>query len=211
MQKFALLFLLLITASMSFVFGVPALAQESTEESTGEEMIDEEMTDEEMTDEELADDTMMAGEEPDEEMTDEELADDTMMEDAIAVDSPLKQLMAGTDPHEIQCKTGQQLVFKASNWRPVCINESSFDILLSRGWVSSHDPSHDDLMKMMEGIPQPEVEEMPEETEEMPGDSSIEIEEEVAVEEETTPGNDTEVEPQSYTIELRESMEMGAQ
>jgi hypothetical protein len=181
MQKFALFFLLIITASVSFAFQAPALAQ-STEEPTGEEMMDGEMTD-------------------------EELADDTMMEDTMSdvVDSPLKQLIAGIDPHEIQCKTGQQLVFKASNWRPVCINESSFGILLNRGWVSSHDPSHDDLMKMMEGIP------MPEETEEMPGDSSIEIEEDVLVEEETIPGNETEAEPQSYTIELRESMDMGAQ
>lgn len=191
MQKFALFFLLMITASVPFVFQAPALAQESTEP----------------TDEEMMDETMMEGETPtDETITDEDLADDTMMEDTMDDDiaSPLRQLMEGTDPHEIQCKMGQHLVFKASNWRPACINESSLDILMSRGWVSSHDPSHDDLMKMMEGIPKLEETEVPE-------DGSVEIEEDVVVEEETIPGNETEAEPQNYTIELRESMDMGAQ
>lgn len=191
MQKLALFFLLMITASMSFVFQTTALAQESTEP----------------TDKEMMDETMLEGETPtDETMTDEDLADDAMMEDNTddVVVSPLRQLMAGTDPHEIQCKTGQHLVFKASNWRPVCINESSLDILKSRGWVSNHDPSHDDLMKMMESIPKLEETEVPE-------DDSVEIEEDVVVEEETIPGNETEAEPQNYTIELRESMDMGAQ
>ncbi|HWP78869.1 MAG TPA: hypothetical protein VNL34_04380 [Candidatus Nitrosotenuis sp.] len=191
MQKFALFFLLLITASAPFVFEAPILAQESIEP----------------TDEEMMDETMMEGETPtDETMTDEDLADDAMMEDTMddTIVSPLRQLMTGTDPHEIQCKTGQHLVFKASNWRPACINESSLDILMSRGWISSHDPSHEDLMKMMEGIPKLEEKEMPE-------DDSVEIEEDVVVEEETIPGNETEAEPQNYTIELRESMDMGAQ
>lgn len=191
MQKFALFFLLLITASVPFAFDVHILAQESTEP----------------TDEEMMDETMMEGETPtDETMTDEDLADDAMMENTMddTIVSPLRQLMAGTDPHEIQCKTGQHLVFKASNWRPACINESSLDILMSRGWVSNHDPSHEDLMKMMEGIPKLEEKEMPE-------DGSVEIEEDVVVEEETIPGNETEAEPQNYTIELRESMDMGAQ
>lgn len=75
---------------------------------------------------------------------------------------------------------------------------------MSRGWISSHDPSHEDLMKMMEGISKLEEKEMPE-------DDSVEIEEDVVVEEETIPGNETEAEPQNYTIELRESMDMGAQ
>lgn len=191
MQKFALFFLLMITASMPLVFQAHVLAQESTQS----------------TDEEMSDETMIEGETPtDETMTDEDLADDAMMEDTMddTVTSPLMQLMAGTDPHEIQCRTGQHLVFKASNWRPACINESSLDILLGRGWVSNHDPSHEDLMKMMEGIPKLEEKEMPE-------DGSVEIEEDVVVEEDTMPGNETEAEPQSHTVELSESMDMGAQ
>ncbi|MEM4250184.1 MAG: hypothetical protein QW395_07875, partial [Candidatus Nitrosotenuis sp.] len=172
MQKFALFFLLMITASTPFMFQAAVLAQEATEP----------------TDEEMMDETMLEGKTPDETMTDEDLTDDV-------ITSPLRQLMTGTDPHEIRCKTGQHLVFKASNWRPVCINESSLDILKSRGWVSNHDPSHDDLMKMMEGIPKLEETEVPE-------DGSVEIEEDIVVEEETIPGNETEEEPQSYTIEL---------
>ncbi|MEO9309045.1 MAG: hypothetical protein ABI337_01980 [Nitrososphaera sp.] len=201
MQKFALFFLLTIMASMPFMFQVRVLAQESTE-TTNEQMMNETMTDQEMMDE-----TMSEGEtQSDEAITDEDLADDAMVEDTItdAMMSPLKQLMAGIDPHEIQCKAGQHLVFKASNWRPACINESSLDILMNRGWVSSHDPTHDDLMKMMESIPKSEGMEMPE-------DGSIQIEEDVVVDEETVPGNETEAEPQNHTIELRESMDMGAQ
>ncbi|HXG74564.1 MAG TPA: hypothetical protein VNK44_07085 [Candidatus Nitrosotenuis sp.] len=191
MQKFALFFLLMITASTSLAFQAPALAQESAE----------------TTDEEMTGETMLEGEVPaDETLNDEDLADDTVMQDTTNDNmlSPLRQLMAGTDPHQIQCKTGQHLVFKASNWRPACINESSLAVLMDRGWVSSHDPSHDDLMKMMEGIPKSEEPEAPE-------DDSVKIEEDVVLEEETVPGNETESEPQNYTIELRESMDMGAQ
>jgi hypothetical protein len=229
MQRLALLLLLAITASMIFAFEMPILAQEAPEEPTGEEAMEEEMTDEEladdtmmeeeameeeMTDEELADDTMMEEEAMEEEMTDEELADDTMMEEIEDVDSPLEQMVAGTDPHEIQCKAGQKLVFKASNWRPSCINESSYDILAARGWVSSHDPTHDDLAMMVDEYmtAHPQETEEPEATEE-----EIEIEEDVMVEEEAIPGNGTEsevegeTEPQSYSVELSESMDMGAQ
>lgn len=118
--------------------------------------------------------------------------------------SPLKQLAMGVDPHEIQCDSGQTLVFKSSNWRPACINEPSFAILLERGWASSHDPSHEDLKKMMDDF----MESHPEMTE---GDSEIEIEEDVTLEGETDTTGGNETEPQSHTIELREDMEMGAQ
>ncbi|MFN3655418.1 MAG: hypothetical protein ACK4TO_08880, partial [Candidatus Nitrosotenuis sp.] len=156
MQKFALFFLLLIIASAPFVFKATALAQESTEP----------------TDEKMRDETMVEGETPTDETMTNDLADDAMMEDTVddTIASPLRQLMAGTDPHEIRCKTGQHLVFKASNWRPACINESSLDILMSRGWVSNHDPSHEDLTKMMESIPKLEESEVTE-------DGSVEIEE----------------------------------
>jgi hypothetical protein len=195
MQKLALILLLVITASMIFTFGTPAIAQESGGSSGGE-----------MTDEEMTDDTM----------ADEEMMDDTMMEEVMeTVASPLKQMAAGVDPHEIQCSVGQKLVFKSSNWRPSCINESSYDVLAARGWVSSHDPTHEDLAKMVDDYmvahPQEETE-VPEETQD-----SVEIEEDVVVEEEEIPGNGTETEtegqtePQSYSIELSESMDMGAQ
>jgi hypothetical protein len=129
----------------------------------------------------------------------------------MAADTPLKQMMFGVDPHEIQCKDGQVLVFKASNWRPSCVNESSFDVLSARGWVTSHDPTHEDLAKMQDDYMAKHASE-----EETKDKSQIEIEEEVSMEDKTSNnGTDTktegEMEPQSYTIELREDMSMSSQ
>lgn len=210
MQGLTLLLLLGIVASTMFGFA-PVFAQEAPSEGemTDEEMTDEEMADEEVTDEEVADEEVM-----DETMDDtmeetDETMEDTMEEEMLTtapIASPLQQLKSGTDPHEIQCGDGMKLVFKASNFRPSCIKESSYDILSQRGWVSAHDPSHEELAGMVESIPKDEVmEETPEETEE-----EIELEEEVEVEESASSGNGTEPTPQNYTIELSESMEMGA-
>jgi hypothetical protein len=127
--------------------------------------------------------------------------------------------MSGIDPHEIQCREGQVLVFKASNWRPSCVNESSLEILSARGWVASHDPTHEDLTKMQDDYISEHTgeEAMEEETmEETEDEEQIEIEEDVVMEEETSSnGTDTETEgeteQQSYTIELREDMSMSSQ
>ena len=211
MQGLTLLLLLGIVASTMFGFA-PVFAQEAPSEGemTDEEMTDEEMADEEVTDEEVADEEVMdetmddTMEETDETM--EDTMEEEMLTTATPVASPLQQLKSGTDPHEIQCGDGMKLVFKASNFRPSCIKESSYDILSQRGWVSAHDPSHEELAGMVESIPKDEVmEETPEETEE-----EIELEEEVEVEESASSGNGTEPTPQNYTIELSESMEMGA-
>ena len=48
--------------------------------------------------------------------------------------SPLKQLNAGVQPKEIQCKTSMELVFKTSG-DPACVKTSSVQELLSRGWI----------------------------------------------------------------------------
>jgi hypothetical protein len=114
-------------------------------------------------------------------------------------DSSLKQLRMGVDPHDIECRVGQMLVFKASNWQPACINTSSYQALHERNWIADHDPSHADLMGMKEEYlsknppvikEEPKVPEQPEEP---------------VVE------NATDNEPKNYTIELREEMNMGAQ
>jgi hypothetical protein len=60
-------------------------------------------------------------------------------------------------------------------------------------------------MGMMESIPKETMEETPEETE-----GEIELKEQVEVEENAVSGNGTEPTPQSYKIELAESMEMGS-
>lgn len=224
MQKLALLFLLAITASMMFSLNTVVFAQESTE-TPGDAMTDEEIVDE-TTDEEVTDDEAMADDAMDD-TTDEEMADDTMveettdetMEDTMVeeetyVSTPLQQLMGGTDPHEIACGEGLQLVFKATNFRPACVKESSYQILLQRGWASSHDPTHEELMGMVESLPVQETEdttdETTDETADEPTNEEVNMEEEVNVEEDTSTGNGTEPTPQSYTIELAESMEMGA-
>lgn len=207
---------------MIFTFTVPALAQESdpdASEGMVEEDVSEEVTDEEaMAEEEVPEDMMedvpeeAMGEEMTDEMTDEDLADDMMPVETMTLTpffSPLAQLTMGVDPHDIECKTGQKLVFKATNWSPACINESSLPILSARGWVAAHDPTHEDLAKMVEDhtAKYPPVEETPEEEE-----SQVEVEEGIEVEEEASAGNgnSTEPEPQSHTIELREDMDMGA-
>ena len=199
MQNLALLLLLGVVASTMFGFS-PVFAQESTEEPSEGEMTDEEIVDEEVADEEITDEQVM-----EDDMTEDDVSEEMMTTSMESIASPLQQLKSGTDPHEIQCGEGMKLVFKASNFRPACIKESSHDVLLQRGWVSAHDPSHEDLMGMMDSIPKETMEETPEETE-----GEIELEEEVEVEESTASGNGTEPTPQSYTIELAESMEMGA-
>jgi len=151
----------------------------------------------------------MMGEEMTDEMTDEDMADDMMPVETMTLTpffSPLAQLTMGVDPHDIECKTGQKLVFKATNWSPACINESSLPILSARGWVAAHDPTHEDLAKMVEEhmAKQPPVEEVPEE------ESQVEVEEGIEVEEEASAENGNSTEPQNHTIDLREDMDMGA-
>jgi len=132
----------------------------------------------------------------------------TMMEEEEHIASPRQQLMSGTDPHEIQCADGMQLVFKATNFHPACVKESSYQVLLQRGWVSAHNPSHEELSGMIADLPVPE--ETTEETSDEETDEEITIEEDVDIQEDSTTENGTEVTPQSHTIELSESMEMGA-
>ena len=197
MQNLALLLLLAITASTIFAFDGAVFAQEAEapEEEITEE-VSEETEGEVMEDESVEEGAM----EDDAEVMEDEM-EATMMEDD--VDSPRQQLMSGTDPHEIACGTGLQLVFKATNFHPACVKESSYQVLLQRGWVSDHDPSHEELAGLIAGLPVPE-----ETTGETP--EEVEIEEGIDIEEESATGNGTEVTPQSHTIELSESMEMGA-
>ena len=197
MQNLALLLLLAITASTVFAFdGVFAQEAEAPEEEITDE-VSEETEGEVMEDESMEEGTM----EDDAEVMEDEM-EATMMDDD--VDSPRQQLMSGTDPHEIQCADGMKLVFKATNFHPACVKESSYQVLLQRGWVSDHDPSHEELAGLIAGLP------VPEETSDEETPDEVEIEEGIDIEEESAAGNGTEITPQSHTIELSESMEMGA-
>lgn len=183
MRKFALFFMLALTISMIAVLSEPVFAEEmaggTTDEATADSSADKAMN---------------------EEMTATSSATMEATPTESHVDSPLKQLSMGVDPHQIQCSEGHKLVFKASNWNPACVKESSFQTLSAWGWVANHDPSHDDLTKMMDE----HMAKYPKETETQPP-----VEENAAPVDST---NDTsKPKPQSHTINLSESMDMGAQ
>jgi hypothetical protein len=117
--------------------------------------------------------------------------------------SPLKQLVMGVDPHQIQCKSGQSLVFKASNWRPACVNDSTLQALQERGWIASSEPSDEDLMKMKdEYVSTSRIKPTTEE-------GGVSIDENVTIEETTnTASNQTK--SHNYSIDLKENVDIGA-
>ena len=56
--------------------------------------------------------------------------------DAIAYfPPPLKQISQGTDPSNVTCTEGKSLVLKQSNGLPACVNPSSIEKLIVRGWA----------------------------------------------------------------------------
>ncbi|MFI5416966.1 MAG: hypothetical protein ACHQW9_02815 [Nitrososphaerales archaeon] len=197
--------MLALTASAVMVLSEPVFAQEMEGDVTSEEMSEEIST---------ADETMI--EETTDEATSEETTDDssdvmaetTMLE--THTDSPLKQMSMGIDVHQIQCSPGHKLVFKATNWNPACVKESSFQTLLAWGWIANHDPSDEDLTKMLAD----HMAKYPTEQETETEDNEAQMEENMDVDDDTssTNGTDTDApEPQSHTINLTESMDMGAQ
>jgi hypothetical protein len=205
MRKFALFFMLALTASAVMVLSGDVTSEEMSEEiSTADETMTEETTDE-ATSEETTDETMT------EETTDDSsdgMAETTMLE--THTDSPLKQMSMGIDVHQIQCSPGHKLVFKATNWNPACVKESSFQTLLAWGWIANHDPSDEDLTKMLAD----HMAKYPTEQETETEDNEAQMEENMDVDDDTssTNGTDTDApEPQSHTINLTESMDMGAQ
>ena len=197
MHKFVVLFMLAFTVSLIAVMVEPVFAEDMSNSTSNEQMTDTQPTDESETNEQTTDNE----ETPDE-------SSDNMKEYAMAphLDSPLKQMSMGTDPHEIQCKSGYKLVFKASNWSPACIKESSFQTLLTWGWASNHDPSHEDMQKMMDEYAVTH----PKETEK---EDHANMNENMDVtEKSTTNSTSADVKtPQNHTVNLSESMDMGTQ
>ncbi|HEY8110950.1 MAG TPA: hypothetical protein VIG05_08805 [Candidatus Nitrosotenuis sp.] len=204
MRKFALFFMLALTASAVMVLSEPVFAQEMEGDVTSEEMSEEISTADETMTEEITDEATS------EETTDDSsdgMAETTMLE--THTDSPLKQMSMGIDVHQIQCSPGHKLVFKATNWNPSCVKESSFQTLLAWGWIANHDPSDEDLTKMLADHMAKYPTEQETETE-----NEAQMEENMDVDDDTssTNGTDTDApEPQSHTINLTESMDMGAQ
>lgn len=61
--------------------------------------------------------------------------------------SPKGQYASGADLHEIECKQGYDLVFKAKSWSPACVKTSSVERLISLGWAANHDAQHKKMME----------------------------------------------------------------
>ena len=51
--------------------------------------------------------------------------------------SPVKQRAVGSDPQNIVCKEGRELIFKSSSLQPACVKPSSIEKLVQRQWASS--------------------------------------------------------------------------
>jgi hypothetical protein len=196
MHKFALFFMLALTASAIAVLSEPVFAQEMTNDVTSEEMTDGMTATDEAMSEETTDDSS-------------DSMETTMME--FHIDSPLKQMSMGVDPHQIQCSPEHKLVFKASNWNPACVKESSFQTLSAWGWIANHDPSEEELTKMMADHMAKYPPKQDTETEQ---ENEAQMEENMDVDDDASNTNGTSTdapEPQSHSINLSESMDMGAQ
>lgn len=49
--------------------------------------------------------------------------------------SPLKQFKSGIAANNVSCNDGLQLIFKAENGSPACVNHDTSKILIERGWA----------------------------------------------------------------------------
>ena len=50
-------------------------------------------------------------------------------------ESPYKQIQHGIDPQAVECKTGYELIFKATNLHPVCVKPETKSKLIEREWA----------------------------------------------------------------------------
>lgn len=48
---------------------------------------------------------------------------------------PLKQISQGVEPSHVTCTEGKAIVLKQSNGLPACVNPSSVEKLILRGWA----------------------------------------------------------------------------
>ncbi|QLH06393.1 dienelactone hydrolase family protein [Nitrosopumilus ureiphilus] len=57
---------------------------------------------------------------------------------------PLKQISQGTEPSNVTCTEGKELVLKQSDGLPACVNFSSVEKLIMRGWAIHILPDYSD-------------------------------------------------------------------
>lgn len=185
MQALKLLLLLGIIASAMFALHTNAFAQ-TVRNDTSTDSTDSAATEDANTD--TASDGVL-----------DKRMGGTMPDTKETYKSPLQQLMAGTDPHQIQCGAGLKLVFKATNFHPACVKETTSQILLNRGWVSSHVPSSEEITDMISKLPKLDTKK-----------DDVKMDEKMNMDEKAA-GNNTNTKPTNHKIDLSESMEMGAQ
>ncbi len=51
--------------------------------------------------------------------------------------SPRKQVSSGTNPQDVVCSDGLELIFKSTNSSPACVKPSTAEKLIKRGWARS--------------------------------------------------------------------------
>lgn len=56
---------------------------------------------------------------------------------------PLKQIQAGVAPNQVTCTEGKELVLKQSTGMPACVNPTSVEKLINRGWAIHVLPDYD--------------------------------------------------------------------
>ncbi|ABK77207.1 conserved hypothetical protein [Cenarchaeum symbiosum A] len=109
------------------------------DEMMGDNMMDDDkMMDDRMMGDKMMDDRMMGDKMMDDRMMGDKMMDDRMMGDKMMdgmVLPPLKQIMAGVEPAEIECMDGFELLFGPSG-RPACIMEDTVSRLVQAGWTS---------------------------------------------------------------------------
>ena len=216
-MKLLSLLLLAVIASTVFVSGISTFAQETTpqNQTMNDDLAVDDSADTGTSDDTTTDEEMATDEETTTDDTNDETTDESEEYAATDVDSPLEQLMAGTDPHAIQCDVGLKLAFKATNFQPACLKESTYQILSQRGWVSNHDPTPEELSAMMSALPKPAEEEADDTMDTTPDDSTMDDTTDGSEMENSddTGANSTsedEPTPQSYQVNLSESMNMAA-
>ena len=74
------------------------------------------------------------------------MKNDNMMEKD-HMDSPHKQMKMGIAAHDVKCKEGFAVVFKATNGMPACVKPSSVDRLIEIGWAAGQDMMKDKMME----------------------------------------------------------------
>jgi len=66
-------------------------------------------------------------------------------------DSPLGQYQLGITLDKIRCKVGYELVIKASNWNPACVNPSNVEKLIKLRWAVSSTEQKEIIKLAMSG------------------------------------------------------------